>query len=65
MTWPPAPSRAGLNAVGAAGLAGAVVPDDVEEGLQPGLHAGVGGVGVDFENQVGLGAHLGGQHASG
>ena len=51
-----------VESLGAAALAGTKVSDDIEEGFQTGLHTGVGGVGVDFENQIGLGAHLGCQH---
>ena len=42
-----------------AGLPLTVIPDDVEKRLEAGLHAGVGGVGVDFENQIGLRSQLG------
>ena len=42
----------------AVGLHVPVVVDDVEEGLQPGLDSGIGGVGVDLEDQVGFRSHL-------
>ena len=34
------------------------VLNDVQERLQAGLHTGIGGVGVDLEDEVRLGAHL-------
>ena len=62
LSWPPGDEPGRSEAIGSAALTGAKVSDDVEERLQPSLHAGVGGVGVDFENQIGLGAHLRRQH---
>ena len=45
-----------------AGLHFAVAPDDVEKCLQAGLHACVGGVGVDLKDQVRLRPQLGREH---
>ena len=39
-----------------------IVRDDIQKGLEAGLHPGVGGVGVDFEDEAGFGAQLGGEH---
>ena len=43
-----------------AGLSRVVILDDIEKSLKARLHAGVGGVGVDFEDQVRLRSQLGG-----
>ena len=59
------PARAesrGVELAGAAALSGPEVSDDIEKRFETGLHAGVGGVGIDFENQIRLGAHLGSEH---
>ena len=44
------------------GLRLPIVGDDVEKGLEAGLDAGVGGVGVYLQDEVGFGAQLGGEH---
>ena len=40
-------------------LGGTRAADDVQKGFQPRLHAGVGGVGVDLQRQIGLRAQPG------
>ena len=64
-TRPPDASRQGMNGRGRAVSPRLIIPDDVEKRLQPRLHAGVGGVGVNLENQIGLGAQLGAEHRLG
>jgi len=57
---PPLTSRQGVIGLVDAGLSRVVILDDIEKGLKARLHAGVGGVGVDFEDQVRLRSQLGG-----
>jgi hypothetical protein len=45
-----------------AGLRFSIVGDDIEKGFEAGLDPGVGGVGVDLQDEVGFGAQLGGEH---
>ena len=58
-------SRAGLNRLVRLALSSTEVFDDIEESFQTGLHAGVGGMSIDFENQIGFRAHLGSEHRLG
>ena len=59
MTVLPSPIRHRENAALLHGRRSLIVTNDVQERLEPGLDPGVGGVRVDLEDQVGLGAHLG------
>ena len=45
---------AGSERLGLARLSRTVVLHNIEEGLQARLHAGVGGMRIDFECQIGL-----------
>jgi len=41
------------------GLRLSIVGDDIEKGFEAGLDAGVGGVGIYLQDEVGFGAQLG------
>src|SRR5574341_1386218 len=43
-----------VESAGAAALSRTEISDDIEEGFQTGLHAGVGSVSIDFKNEIGL-----------
>ena len=60
--WPPEVKRQGVNGRRWAGLRLLIVRDDVQKGFEAGLDSGVGGVGVNLEDEVGLGAQFGSEH---
>ena len=62
MTWPSEAETARGERLAGAGLRLSIVGDDIQKGLEAGLDPGVGGVGIDLQDEVGFGAQLGGEH---